>query len=142
MGLSQLIYTSTCTDAMTPKKAYDMSCLSISVCDQLGLTGRVFANNQEALAMTEGPTELVKMYFAAVRSDPLVETILLHVDRPIERREFDDYSVWLNLSEPFSECEKVFMLTPDSMKLALPKTPSSRLRIMAEAYLSPLFAAA
>ncbi len=135
MGLSQLIYTSTCTDVMTSKMAYQVSCQSVSVCEQLGLTGRVFANNWQALAMTEGPTEIVRQYFEAVSADVLVETTLLHYDRPIETREFSDYSVWLNLGEGFEFGEKVRRLTEQSVKEALPAYPSAKLKIMATAYL-------
>lgn len=135
MGLSQLIYTSTCTDAMTSKMAYQVSSQSVSVCEQLGLTGRVFANSWQALAMTEGPTELVHQYFQAVSADKLVETTLLHYDRLIETREFLDYSVWLNLEQEFEFSNKVRRLTEQSVKEALPAYPSIKLKIMATAYL-------
>lgn len=135
MGISQFIYTSTCTDAMTSKMAYQVSSQSVHVCEQLGLTGRVFANNKQALAMTEGPTEIVRQYFEAVSADILVETTLLHYDRLVETREFADYSVWLNLSETFSFNDKVRRLTVQSVKEALPAYPSAKLKIMATAYL-------
>ncbi|CAM3633882.1 BLUF domain-containing protein [Litorimonas haliclonae] len=135
MELSQLIYTSTCTDAMTPRMAYQVSAQSVAVCEQLGLTGRVFANNRQALAMTEGPTEIVRQYFQAVSADILVEATLLHYDRVIEAREFSDYSVWLNLGEEFAFCDKVRRLTEQSVQDALPAYPSAKLRIMATAYL-------
>ena len=120
---------------MTSKMAYQISSQSVSVCEQLGLTGRVFANNQQALAMTEGPTEIVRQYFEAVSADILVETTLLHYDRPIKTREFTDYSVWLNLDEEFHFCDKVRRLTAQSVKDALPAYPSAKLKIMATAYL-------
>ena len=135
MGLAQLNYTSTCTDAMTPTMAYQVSSQSVSVCEGLGLTGRVFANNQQALAITEGPTDLVRQYFEAVSADVLVESTLLHYDRPIETREFSDYSVWLNLGQEFSFSDKVCRLTEQSVAEALPAYPSAKLRIMAIAYL-------
>jgi len=120
---------------MTPNMAYQVSSQSVAVCEQLGITGRVFANRQQALAITEGPTDIVYKYFQAVKSDPLVQTILLHVNRPIEACEFEDYSVWLNLGVGFEFGEKVRKLTPGTARLALPDNPSPRLRIMAEAYL-------
>lgn len=85
--------------------------------------------------MTEGPTEIVHQYYDAVSADILVETTLLHYDRPIEKREFSDYSVWLNLVEEFSICDKVRRLTAQSVKEALPAYPSAKLKIMAAAYL-------
>ena len=136
MSLSQLIYTSRCVAAMTSQMSYDVSCKSVAICEQLGLTGRVFANTQQALAITEGPSELVKMYFHAVKGDSLVETILLHVDRKIETREFSDYSVWLNLPDTFEFGDKVRKLTPESVTSAMPVKQSAKLRIMAEAYLN------
>lgn len=135
MSISQLIYTSTCTDAMTSLKAYQVSAKSVEVCHHLGLTGRVFADNQSALAFTEGPTEIVREYFKAVTADKLVESILLHVDRPIKKREFDDYAVLLNLPESFPVDDHVRPLTWDEVQIAMPKYPSAKLRLMAEAYL-------
>ena len=134
MPLSQLIYTSTCTDELTPKKSHEASYKSVQICQQLGLTGRVFANDITAFAMTEGPTSLVKKYYQAVATDRLVDTIILHVDRPIPKREFEDYKVLLNSKEQFDFGPSIGILTPESLEAALPSHPSSRLRIMVEAF--------
>lgn len=120
---------------MTPKMAYDMSCMSVSICEKIGITGRVFANRQQALAMIEGPREVVQQYYKAVNNDALVETVFLHVDRVISVPEFEDYSAWLNLGTDFEFGDKVRRLTHETASIALPNNPSPRLRIMAEAYL-------
>ncbi|WP_409431937.1 BLUF domain-containing protein [Litorimonas sp. RW-G-Af-16] len=137
MSISQLIYTSTCTSAMTPEKSFQLSEKSIKVCQELGLTGRVFANDTQALAITEGPTDIVRRYYEAVGSDDLVESILLHTDRIIPAREFKDYSVWLNITTPIPFVDNVYHLSEDSLRRALPQNISARLRIMIEAYLKP-----
>ena len=134
MSLSQLIYTSTCTAELTPELSHEASYKSVQICKQLGLTGRVFANDITAFAMTEGPTELVKKYYKAVEADRLVETIVLHVDRPIEKREFQDYYVLLNSKERYDYGPAIGVLTPETMEQALPSRPSSRMRIMIEAF--------
>lgn len=141
MSLSQLIYTSTCTAELTPRLSHEASYKSIQICKQLGLTGRVFANDISAFAMTEGPTELVKRYFQTVESDPLVETIILHVDRPIKKREFNDYYVLLNSRERYDFGPSIGILTPQTLKAALPAHPSIRLRIMVEAFQQDVLAA-
>lgn len=135
MVLAQYIYTSTCSAAMTAEEAYDMSTRSVRLCEQFGISGRVFANRQQALAITEGPQDVVERYYQSVSRDPHVITILLHVNRIIPAREFHDYSVWLNLGAQFEFSESVRQLTQESVHLALPINPSPRLRIMAEAYL-------
>jgi len=134
MSLSQLIYTSTCTDELTPKKSHEASHLSVQICQQLGLTGRVFANDITAFAMMEGPTSIVQKYYRAVESDQMVDTIILHVDRPIEKREFKDYRVLLNSKERFDIGREIGILTPESLEESLPLNPSIRLRIMVEAF--------
>lgn len=134
MQLSQLIYTSTCTAELTPKISHQASYKSVQICEQLGLTGRVFANDITAFAMTEGPTELVRKYYHAVSVDPMVETILLHVDRPIKKREFDNYYVLLNSKEHYDFGPSIGVLTPETLEEALPSHPSIRLRIMVEAF--------
>lgn len=121
---------------MTPQMSYEAACKSVYIGEKLSLTGRVFANTIQALAITEGPTNIVREYFKAVKADSLVESILLHVDREIPAREFTDYSVWLNLPESFQLCDKVRKLTPQSVLTAMPIKPSAKLRIMAEAYLN------
>jgi len=60
---------------------------------------------------------------------------LLHVQRPIQKREFLDYSVWLNLGQAFQFSEQVRELTAESLHEALPENLSARVRIMADAYL-------
>ena len=67
--------------------AYQVACQSVTVFEQLGLTGRVFANNKRALAVVEGPTAIVEQYFHALSSDILLETIFLHSSRNIDQRE-------------------------------------------------------
>lgn len=135
MEILQYIFTSTCSAAMTPKMAYDMSCMSVGICEKIGITGRVFANCQQALAMIEGPPMVVEQYYQAVNSDSVVETVFLHVNRVIPKREFLDYSAWLNLGTDFEFGDKVRKLTPETAISALPNNPSARLRIMTEAYL-------
>lgn len=135
MALSQYIFTPTCTDEMTSKMAYQVSCQTVTIFEQLGFTGRVFANNKKALAVVEGPTDIVEHYFHALSSDVLLETIFLHSCRSIKVREFSDFSVWINLREEFGFTDKVRRLNAHSVKEALPDKPSAKLKIMVTAYL-------
>jgi len=73
MALVQYIYTSVLITELTPQNAYDTSALSVKVCRQFGITGRVFANRQQALAITEGPEDIVSRYFESVKQDPLAK---------------------------------------------------------------------
>jgi len=79
--------------------------------------------------------EIVVRYFHAVKQDPLSSNILLHVQRPIQMREFLDYSVWLNLGQDFQFNEHVRELTTRSLHEAWPENLSTKVRIMADAYL-------
>ena len=96
--------------------------------------GPGFANDISAFVIKEGPTEIAKKYFHAVETDPLVGTILLHVNRVIEQREFNDFSVWLNSKASFDFGPQIGVLTPQSFRNAMPTNPSARLRIMIEAF--------
>ncbi len=120
---------------LTAKNAFDTSEMSARVCKQFGITGRAFANCQKAWAITEGEEEVVKRYFTAVASDPVAGKVLLHVKRPVLVREFQDYSVWLNLGKPFQFNQYVRELTPSSLGNAWPSNLSAKVRIMADAYL-------
>lgn len=135
MSLVQYIYTSVLVTELTAQNAYDTSALSVKICQQYGITGRVFANRQQALAITEGPEEIITRYFHSVKQDPMASKILLHVQRPIQKTEFQDYSVWLNLGRNFQFSKYVRELTAESLPLAWPENLSARVRIMADAYL-------
>jgi len=124
---------------MTPTMAFAAATRSVSICAQLGLVGRVFADTQEAFAITEGPTDIVKRYFDAVSADALVRTIILHSDMIINTREFSDYSVWLSLQKPVQFSGSVKKLTPETLPHALPAKTSVRLKMMIEAYLKDGF---
>lgn len=127
---------------MTPKLAYQISCQSVAVSRELGLTGRVFANQYRALSVTEGPEQILGNYFKAFENDVLVDTVVLHVQRSIETREFSDYSVWLNLPYDVMECPDVYKLNAQTVISALPDHPSPRLRIMMQAFLNDTLDAA
>lgn len=141
MSLSQLIFTSNCSAEMTPRMSHLMALQSVNICKKYGLTGRAFANDISAFAIIEGPTDVAKQYFKSIETDRLVEALLLHVDRPIETREFNDYSVWLNSRASFDFGPDVGVLTPQSFRDSMPENPSPRLRIMIEAFSADVLAA-
>jgi hypothetical protein len=134
MSLVQYIYGSTCTDKMTAEKAVLISVKSVDVCKGLGLTGRVFSNRTSALGITEGPADIVRRYYAALQTDYLIATTLLHAQRPISSREFDDYSVWLDINHPFDPHPQVHPMSAGSLARAMPDAPSVRLRVMIDAF--------
>ncbi len=127
---------------LSARNAFDTSAMSTKICEQFGITGRVFANRQKALAITEGPEEIVTKYFQSVQQDPLAQSVLLLVNRPIPVREFTDYSVWLNLGQDFEFSKSVRKLTAASLRTAWPSNLSAKVRIMADAYLDPEMLAA
>ena len=135
MGLVQYIYTSVLIAELTPKNAFDTSAMTVNLCQQFGITGRVFANRQEALAIMEGPEDHVARYYQAVQNDPMTGTQILHVQRPIQAREFEDFSVWVNFGRDFEFTQHIRNLTPETLPLAWPENLSPRVRIMASAYL-------
>ncbi|GHB02309.1 hypothetical protein GCM10009069_26290 [Algimonas arctica] len=130
----QYIYSSICTDKMTGDKGVLISIKSVEICERLGLTGRVFSNRTHTFAITEGPEMLVQHYYNAVKADPLVETMVLHGQRTIAAREFDDYSVWLDINHPFDPHPQVHPMTAGSLARAMPDVPSVRLRVMVDAF--------
>ena len=142
MALIQYIYTSVLITELTAKNAIDTSEMSARVCQQYGITGRAFANRQKAWAITEGEEDTVKRYFQAVANDPMAGKILLHVKRSIPIREFTDFSVYLNLGEPFQTSKSVRELTSKSLQNAWPSNLSAKVRILADAYLDPEMLAA
>lgn len=134
MSLVQYIYNTTNIDNLAPDKGVLISVKSVEICHRLGMTGRVFSNRKQALSITEGPADVMRQYFDAVEVQPHVETVLLQSVRDIETREFDDYSVWLDIDHPFDAHPKVYPMTSGSLAVAMPENPSVRLRVMIDAF--------
>ena len=137
MKIVQYIYTSVLGVQITPQQAYQASVQSAGLCRKFGITGRVFANSQQALAITEGPEEVTVRYFEAVSTDPMAASVLQHVKREIPTREFPDFSILLNVDYPFAPDGLVQPLTPETMDNIWPENLSAKVRILAEAYLDP-----
>jgi len=137
MGLIQYIYTSVLGVQIAPKQAQTASLLSAALCRKFGITGRVFANCQQALAITEGPEQVAARYFEAVSNDPMSASVLLHVKREIPAREFSEFKILLNAGEAFKGDNFVQPLTPESLQNVWPANLSTKVRILADAYLDP-----
>ena len=137
MGLVQYIYTSVLGVQITPQQAYEASLMSAELCRKFGITGRVFANSQQALAITEGPEDVAARYFEAVSTDSMSASVLLHVKRVIPAREFPEFSILLNVDYPFAADGLVQPLTPETFQNVWPENLSAKVRILADAYLDP-----
>jgi len=135
MGLVQYIYTSVVLKDLSVQEAFDIGSTSVGACQQLEITGRVFGNRQEGLAIMEGPEEHVARYYQGVQDNPLTGLQILHVKRSVKAREFEDFSVWLNVGQMFRETYQVRNLTSETLPLAWPENLSAKVRIMADAYL-------
>ena len=135
MGLVQYIFTSILVEELSAQNAFDTSSMSVRVCQHYGITGRVFANRNQALVITEGPKETVEHYFQSIQKDPMTGTQILHSQKEIREREFNDYSVWLNLGQGFEFSGDVRELSQETLPLAWPENLSAKVRIMADAYL-------
>jgi len=142
MALVQYIYTSILGVEMTPRRAYEESLLSAGLCRKFGITGRVFANSQRALAITEGPEETVTRYFNAVSQDEMAASVLLHVRRIITVQEFSDFIILLNADHSFDADPFVQPLTAESFKNVWPPKLSAKVRILSDAYMDPEMLAA
>ena len=136
MVLVQNIYTFTGNLVINPDLAHKSATLSVSVCRTHDVTGRVFVNLRQGLAILEGQQDRVERYCNAVALDPLIDTMLLQSSVEIATPEFSEYSIWLNLPGYPIQGEGLQRLTPGTARYALPDRPSARLRIMAEAYLT------
>ena len=135
MGLVQYMYTSVLVADASAQGAIDTASMAMRLGQEFGITGRVFANIRQAFVIMEGPEEIVERYFQSVTRDPMAGTQIVHVQRPIKAREFQDYSVWLNVGQRFQSTSQIRELTPETLPLAWPENLSAKVRIMAEAYL-------
>lgn len=81
-------------------------------------------------------------FFQAVIDDPDTQKVILHVERSIVAREFQDFSIWLNQTAEFQGGPFVRKLTPETLNEAWPPNLSLKVRIMADAYLDPEMLAA
>ncbi len=137
MTIVQYIYTSILGVEMTPRRAYEAAKLSAGLCQKFGITGRVFANSQQALAITEGPEDIVTRYYESVSKDEMAATVLLHSRRIIPVKEFADFTILLNVDHAFDPDTSVRPLTHQSFETAWPANLSAKVRILADAYMDP-----
>jgi len=127
----QRIFTVATHQKFSPIQSMGFSKLSVSICQQLGIRGRAFTNDEEALFITEGPQDLIEKYYEAVCKDPHTDFAVIHSDENIQATEFTDYSVWVTSYDPdkFDYGPSVYLLKPKTLKSAIPRTLSSRLKI-------------
>lgn len=134
MSLVQYIFKTTNTSRVSTEKGVLAATRNVEICVRLGMTGRVFSSHNHALSILEGPTEMMREYFHAVERQRHIETIFVQAIRTIETREFEDYSVWLDVDTPFEAQPNVHPLTAGALARAMPDAPSVRLRVMMDAF--------
>jgi len=127
----QRIFTIATHQKFTPSQSMGFAKLSVSVCQQLGIRGRAFTNDVEALFIAEGQGDVVKQYYDAVIQDHHTDFAFILSDMRLEAGEFDNYSVWLTSYDPsaFDYGPCVHLLTPETLDTAIPATLSSKLKI-------------
>lgn len=130
--LSQIIYTSTSVPHVTLADKVNIASISVAMCKALGLKGRVLVVPEMAINVLEGPEALLSAYVEGIRQDSLIDLLVIHQSQPINKHEFDDYSVWMTYKSAM-KMEGVYRLTPENFDEALPKTLKSRTRLLVEA---------
>jgi len=131
MAYLQRIFTVATHEKFTPSQSMGFAKLSVSICQQLGIHGRAFSNDIEAMFITEGPEELIKKYYDAVVKDPHTDFAVIHSDEYLQACEFKDYSVWLSSYNPkiLDYGHSVHLLTSETLKDAILCGLSSKLKI-------------
>lgn len=135
MTYLQRVFTVATYRKFSPSQSKNFSKLSVSICQQLGIRGRAFSNDKEAMFITEGAEELINKYYDAVVKDPHTDFAVIHSDEKIEVCEFEDYSVWLSSYDPnkLDYGPSVHLLTKETIKTAIPCNLSSKLKIRMKA---------
>ena len=138
VALKQYIFTLIMHYQADPDYAYNLCRMSVGICNDLGITGRVFANDIEALAILEGPVLVIDKYVQSINADPLVNSLLIHSEKEVADREFSDYSIWLKSEGIKEHNPQIHALTNRTLSQAFPETMSTKVRILATAFLGPL----
>lgn len=117
---------------MTLADKIKVAAYSVSMCKELGITGRVLVVPDMAINVIEGPEALINAYVEAIKNDALIDLLIVHHTQAINEHEFEDYSVWMTYSsdEPM---KGVYRLTAENFKAALPKNLPLKTRIYIEA---------
>lgn len=133
--LSQSIFTLTCRTDMPADQRIAIAKKNIIICKALGFTGRGFIVGSQALNIIEGTEALLANFTDAMAIDPRITCFVPHGLRPIETREYDDYSIWLDLVTGDNRAEGLYSLEALSMSDALPPIASTRVRLLIDAFL-------
>ena len=131
--LSQMIFTSTSAPHVTLDDKVKVAAYSVTMCKELGLTGRVLVVPDMAINVLEGPEAIVSGYVEAIRQDSLVDLVIIHNTQTIEEHEFEDYSVWMTYKSDDKAIEGVYRLTPENFEDALPKSLPLKTHLYIEA---------
>ena len=130
MAVLQIIFTLSAEKPHTFEECVEFSNLSVDVCTALSITGRVFANEIEALFITEGEPELVKKYYSAVIKDPKTHVDIMHSEETLNVREFFDFSVWHSLHSKGKFGPNVHDLNTDAVGNAISDNVSAKSRFL------------
>jgi len=137
MALTQLIYTVGISQESSLSKLKSQTNAVIKTCEEMGITGRNFNIDYESFSIKEGPTPVIKAYYEAVLKDPWIVYDVFHEENAIEERAFDDFSIWVRSTSGFTLGPNINVLSPDSMRQALPTNLSPRLKIIMQSHLPP-----
>lgn len=133
--LLQRLFTLSTHKKFSPKQSMGFAKVSVSICQQLGIHGRVLSNDVEALFIIEGTEDLIKKYYDAVLKDPHTDLAVIHSDLKVATFEFSDYSVWLSSYNPdkYDYGPSVHLLTSKTLSSAIPENLSFNLSIRIDA---------
>ena len=136
--LSQITFTSHVRDSV-PLEAYvDIGVKNDAICKSLGFTGRLFVVESEQLNIIEGPSDLNKKYYSAFVNAPRAKVTIRHFSRDIPKRDFQDYSVWVNHKLMSKNLPPEFHnLTKDTLDSALTPDLPLKLRLIIDGYIRP-----
>jgi len=127
-----MIYTSTSAPKVSLNYKVKVAAYSVSNCNELGFTGRVLAVPDMAINILEGPERLLSDYVEAIRTDDLIELLIMHHSEALLARKFDDYSVWLTY-KPNEHIQGVHRLTSENFESALPSDLPLKARLFIDA---------
>lgn len=92
-GLHSLVYSSHATSAFAEAQLPDMLVRARAHNAEAGITGMLLYRQGRFIQFLEGPDRDVHALFEVIHSDPRHESVRVLLDEPIERRQFEEWTM-------------------------------------------------
>jgi len=123
----QLIYTSSAAENMNNRALRELAKQSVISNSRHNITGMLLTHNGAIMQILEGEEHSVRRLLDNIKLDTRHSQVIVLTQGEREKREFPTWSMGYQDVSTLGNCKALFELTVQSLKKALPMSPSAEL---------------